>query len=680
MFSSVLIANRGEIAVRIARTARRLGLRSIAVYSQADAGALHVRACDEAVEIGPPPAAQSYLDIDRLIAAARRTGAQCVHPGYGFLSENAAFAEACAAAGLVFVGPSAAAIRAMGLKDRAKSLMEQAGVPVVPGYHGAQQDALVSRADEIGYPVLIKAVAGGGGRGMRRVDRAADFESALDAARREAQSAFGDARVLIEKYIAAPRHVEIQILADRLGRTIHLGERDCSLQRRHQKVIEEAPAPGMTPALRAEMGQAAVRAARTVGYVGAGTVEFICDSTAGLRSGGYWFMEMNTRLQVEHPVTEAVTGIDLVEWQFRIAAGEPLAVAENAAPAGHAVEARLYAEDPDRGFLPSPGRITALEWPSHEGVRIDAGVAAGDSVPPDYDPMIGKIIAYAESRDEALARLSAALRDTVVVGPRVNTPFLRALADHAAFRAGRFDTGFIERHRGQLLRVDPRTEARAIEVGVAALLERERKRIAAATRARNIGWFETSSEIWSNPWAANDGFSLGAPRNLPIDIVVDGTARRAMVSFDTHGARVAICPMTTEGVPGDAATDTGAGDPPSAPPPRTFEVADGIVVVADGRQYHVALLRYETAGAARGGGDGSVLAPMNGRIVAIFVALGEHVTPGARLAAMEAMKMEHNLTAPIAGTVAEIMTAPGSQVAEGAVVLRIEAEGQKPRA
>ena len=680
MFASVLIANRGEIAVRIARTARRLGLRTIAIYSQADTGALHVRSCDEAVEIGPAPAAQSYLDIDRIIAAARRTGAQCVHPGYGFLSENAAFAEACAAAGLIFVGPSPAAIRAMGLKDRSKALMEEAGVPVVPGYHGAQQDFLGRRADEIGYPVLIKAVAGGGGRGMRRVDRAADFEGALDAARREAQSAFGDARVLIEKYIEAPRHVEIQILADCHGRTIHLGERDCSLQRRYQKVIEEAPAPDMTPALRAEMGRTAVRAARTVGYVGAGTIEFICEGAAGLRSGGYWFMEMNTRLQVEHPVTEAVTGIDLVEWQFRIAAGEPLTVAEIVLPAGHAVEARVYAEDPDRGFLPSPGRIAVLEWPDQEGVRIDAGVAAGDRVPADYDPMIGKVIAHAPSRDEALDRLSAALRDAVVVGPRVNTPFLRAVVDHSAFRAGRFDTGFIERHRGELLRVDPQAEARAIERGIAVLFESERKRIAAATRSRNFAWSDGSSDIWVNPWAANDGFSLGPPRTLPIDIVVDGTARRAMVSFDTQGARVAITPMTAEGVPGETATDTVAADATSTLTLRAFEVADGIVVVAGGRQYHVALPRYETAGVARGGGDGSVLAPMNGRIVAIFVALGEQVMTGARLAAMEAMKMEHSLTAPIAGTVAEILTAPGSQVAEGAVVLRIEAERQKPRA
>jgi 3-methylcrotonyl-CoA carboxylase alpha subunit len=355
MFSSVLIANRGEIAVRIARTAKRLGLRTIAVYSEADKGALHVRSCDEAVAIGAAPPRESYLAIDRLIEAARQSGAQCVHPGYGFLAENADFAEACERAGIAFVGPPTAAIRAMGLKDRAKALMEKAGLPVVPGYHGEQQGAafLKRKAYEIGYPVLIKAVAGGGGRGLRRVDKHAEFEVALAGAQREAESAFGEARVLIEKFIEAPRHIEVQVLADHNGHTIHLGERDCSLQRRHQKVIEEAPAPGMTTELRAEMGRVAVRAARAVGYIGAGTVEFIVDSAAGLRAGGFWFMEMNTRLQVEHAVTEAITGLDLVEWQFRVAAGEPLALGQDIAFNGHAVEARIYAEDPDRGFLPS---------------------------------------------------------------------------------------------------------------------------------------------------------------------------------------------------------------------------------------------------------------------------------------------------------------------------------------
>jgi 3-methylcrotonyl-CoA carboxylase alpha subunit len=477
-------------------------------------------------------------------------------------------------------------------------------------------------------------------------------------------------------------------------------------------VIEEAPAPGMTPALRAEMGGAAVKAARQVGYAGAGTVEFICDGTAGLRSGGFWFMEMNTRLQVEHPVTEAVTGIDLVEWQFRIAAGEPLAIAGDMPAAGHAVEARLYAEDPDRGFLPSPGRIAALEWPHGEGIRVDAGVAAGDSVPPDYDPMIGKIIAHAATRDEALDRLSAALGATVVVGPRVNTPFLKALAEHAAFRAATFDTGFIERHRGELLRADPQGEAQAIAQGAVALLDGERKRIAAAAAApaRNPAWRDQWCDQWYDPWAANDGFSLGPARTLPIDIVVDGTARQAMVSWGADGGRVTIGGVTAASDDGRRRTEDGpqegsvVSEPerfakgarplhsvarpassvlrhPASPPHRIVALADGVVVVVDGRQYHVALPRHEGSGATGAGGDGSVRAPMNGRMVAVFVALGERVLKGARVAAMEAMKMEHNLTAPIDGTVAEIAAAPGTQVAEGATVLRIEADADegKPR-
>ncbi len=399
MFKSVLIANRGEIACRIARTAKRLGLRTIAVYSDADADALHVRLADEAHRIGPPPAADSYLLIDALIAAAKAARADCIHPGYGFLSENADFAQACLDAGIAFVGPPPAAIRAMGLKSSAKALMEKAGVPVVPGYHGDKQEQkfLKEKAYEIGYPVLIKAVAGGGGKGMRRVDRHADFEAALAAAMREAKSAFGDERVLIEKYVTAPRHIEMQIFADRHGNAIHLNERDCSLQRRHQKVIEEAPAPGMSAVLRATMGEAAVAAAKAAGYEGAGTIEFIADGAGGLKKDGFWFMEMNTRLQVEHPVTEAVTGLDLVEWQFRIAAGEKLPLTQGEVPLnGHAVEARLYAEDPERGFLPSTGKLLALQFPQGEGIRVDTGVEAGFEVTPYYDPMIAKLIAHGE--------------------------------------------------------------------------------------------------------------------------------------------------------------------------------------------------------------------------------------------------------------------------------------------
>jgi 3-methylcrotonyl-CoA carboxylase alpha subunit len=668
MFTSVLIANRGEIAVRIARTAKRLGLRTIAVYSEADKGALHVRSCDEAVAIGGAPPRESYLAIDRLIDAARQSGAQCVHPGYGFLAENADFAEACERAGIAFVGPPAAAIRGMGLKDRAKALMEKAGLPVVPGYHGEPQGAalLKRKAYEIGYPVLIKAVAGGGGRGLRRVDKHAEFEATLGGAQREAESAFGEGRVLIEKFIAAPRHIEVQILADRHGHTIHLGERDCSLQRRHQKVIEEAPAPGMTAELRAEMGRAAIGAARTVGYVGAGTVEFIADGAAGLRSGGFWFMEMNTRLQVEHPVTEAITGLDLVEWQFRIAASEQLALGQEEVPLnGHAVEARIYAEDADRGFLPSSGRIAVLELPAGEGIRVDAGVAAGDTVPPDYDAMIAKVIAHGATRGEALIRLAAALGDTVVVGPQVNTAFLKALAEHAAFRAETFDTGFIETHLGELLATDPAARARAIAHAVMILLERERVRGARnnATREPEVARGQAPRAAWRDPWAANDGFSLGAPRIMAVDIKVDGDTAWASVAWGPGGPRVTI----------DGATADNTGPVVMA---RVIALDDGVIVVS-GRPYHVALARHDTLYPGPVSGDGTVTAPMNGRIAAVLVEPGQHVAKGTRVAVMEAMKMEHNLTAPIDGTVSHV-AATGAQVIAGAVVVRIEADAETP--
>jgi 3-methylcrotonyl-CoA carboxylase alpha subunit len=648
MFSSVLIANRGEIAVRIARTAKRLGLRTIAVYSEADAGALHVRACDEAVVIGAAAPRESYLSIDKLIEAARRTAAQCIHPGYGFLAENADFAEAALRANIAFIGPSPAAIRAMGLKDRAKALMEKAGVPVVPGYYGDQQAPafLKRKAYEIGYPVLVKAVAGGGGRGMRRVDKHADFDDALAAAQREAESAFGDARVLIEKYIEAPRHIEFQIFGDGDGQVIHLNERDCSLQRRHQKVIEESPAPGMTPELRAQMGRAAVEAARAIGYVGAGTVEFIAAAASGLKSGGFWFMEMNTRLQVEHPVTEAVTGFDLVEWQFRIASGETIGLRQEDVPlVGHAIEARIYAEDPDRGFLPSPGRIAALELPRGEGIRVDAGVAAGSVVPPDYDPMIAKVIAHGATRSEALDRLGAALGDTIVIGPRVNTPFLGAIIAHPDFRAGRFDTGFIDQHLEEVLATDPAEAAQAAADGVAFLLESERARFGDAGTVD-----ETPS--WRTPWAADDGFSLGPPRALAFDIVVDGIERQARIAWGAGGAQVSV-----DGIAARRAD-------------RVIEVPDGVVVAAD-RPHHVAFKRPDTSGGAPPGED-TVRAPMNGKVIAVLVEVGQEVKRGARVAVMEAMKMEHSLTAPRDGIVAEVAAA-GAQVVEGAALVRLEA-------
>jgi 3-methylcrotonyl-CoA carboxylase alpha subunit len=648
MFTSVLIANRGEIACRIARTAKRMGLRTIAVYSAADAQALHVRMCDEAQTIGPAPAAESYLVIDKLIAAAKASRADCIHPGYGFLSENAAFAEACEAAGIAFVGPPPSAMRAMGLKDRAKALMEKAGVPVVPGYHGDMQEPkfLSRKAYEIGYPVLIKAVAGGGGKGMRRVDKHADFDAALEGAQREAKAAFGDERVLIEKYVTAPRHIEMQIFADSHGNVIHLNERDCSLQRRHQKVIEEAPAPGMTAELRATMGQAATAAAKAAGYVGAGTVEFIADGAQGLRADGFWFMEMNTRLQVEHPVTEAITGLDLVEWQFRIVAGEKLPLTQDKVPLnGHAIEARLYAEDPERGFLPSTGKLVALKFPQADGrnLRVDTGVEAGDEVTPFYDPMIAKLIAHGPMRGDALDTLSRALDETVVLGPRSNAGFLSRLCRMRGFRNGEFDTGFIERHLA-ILKAEPQgLDPAAVAAGARELLAQERARIAAA-QEQGEG---------TSPWDAGDGFQLSGTRQLSLPILADGEAITAQILHEPFGPVVAV-----DGIP--AASDA-------------IAIASGgaVYVLRHGRQTKVSLRDFGAASTGDHGGGGLVRAPMHGKVLGIFVEKGEAVTRGQRLAIIEAMKMEHTLTAAIDGTVSEIAVTPNAQVGEGAKVMVI---------
>jgi 3-methylcrotonyl-CoA carboxylase alpha subunit len=647
MFASVLIANRGEIACRIARTARRLGLRTIAVYSEADARTPHVRLCDEAHLIGPPPARDSYLSIERVIAAARAARAECIHPGYGFLSENAEFAEACAAADIAFVGPPADAIRAMGLKDRAKALMEKAGVPVVPGYHGNRQDAkfLKEKAYELGYPVLIKAVAGGGGRGLRRVDKHAEFEAALESAQREAQAAFGDARVLVERYVAAPRHIEFQVFADRHGNVIHLNERDCSLQRRHQKVIEEAPAPGMTPPLRAQVGAAAVEAAKAVGYVGAGTVEFIADASKGLRAERFWFMEMNTRLQVEHPVTEAITGLDLVEWQFRVATGERLPLAQPAVPLdGHAVEARVYAEDPANGFLPSTGTIVALALP--DDVRVDAGVEASGAVSPYYDPMIAKLIAHAATRDAAIERLAQALDRTLVAGPRSNVAFLAALCRAPEFRDGAVDTGFIARNLAALGAVPQPPDRAAVARGAAHLLAREAEEL--------FGRSGEEPTEPDSPWAARDGFQLGGARAIVRAIVADGELRDATVHYGAAGMQVEV-----EG---------------SAPAEDAL-VFDGdaeAYVLRNGRQTRVRLRDFAAAAGEAGAGDGLVSAPMHGKVLEILVTMGEHVAKGQRLATIEAMKMEHTLTAPCDGIVAEIAVAKDHQVVEGAKIMLIE--------
>jgi 3-methylcrotonyl-CoA carboxylase alpha subunit len=646
MFSSVLIANRGEIACRIARTARRLGLRIIAVYSAADAGALHVRLADVAHPIGPAPAAESYLRIDRIIEVAQRSGAQCIHPGYGFLAENPEFAEACAEAGVAFVGPPASAIRAMGNKSSAKALMEKSGVPVVPGYHGKRQepDFLERKASDIGYPVLIKAVAGGGGKGMRRVERPADFAAALESAQREAMSAFGDGRVLVEKYIAAPRHIELQVFADSHGHVIHLNERDCSLQRRHQKVIEEAPAPGISAELRAAMGQAAVRAAQAVGYVGAGTVEFIADGSNGLAADRYWFMEMNTRLQVEHPVTEAVTGLDLVEWQFRIAAGERLPLAQAEVPMrGHAVEARIYAEDPARGFLPSTGRLVALQFP--DGVRVDAGVEQGAAITPHYDPMIAKMIAHGETRDAALDRLAAALEQTVAAGPHTNLGLLAALCRAPAFRAGPFDTGFIDRNIAALTAAGDWRAAAAL--GAARLVARETERIAQR--------LDRPPDAPLSPWDACDGFQLTGCRSVALPLMVDGEPAEAQIRYGSAGAAVAV-----DGVP--ATLDAIA-----------IEAADAVYVLRHGRQTVVRRADQGASDLDQDAADGRISAPMHGKVLALLVRDGDRVEKGARVAIIEAMKMEHALTAPCAGRVTGVAVEAGSQVAEGARLMTIDA-------
>ena len=643
---SVLVANRGEIALRVFRTARRLGMRCIAVYSEADKDAPFVRFADEAHLIGPAAARESYLLGDRIIAVAKASGAACIHPGYGFLSENADFADACTAAGIVFVGPPASAIRAMGLKDAAKALAEQASVPVVPGYHGANQDPgfLKGEAEKIGYPVLIKAVAGGGGKGMKRVESAADFVEALASAQREAGNAFGDPRVLVEKYVLSPRHVEIQVFGDAHGNVVHLFERDCSLQRRHQKVIEEAPAPGMTAEVRAAMGKAAVEAAKAVGYVGAGTVEFIADGRDGLRADRFYFMEMNTRLQVEHPVTETITGIDLVELQFHVAAGGRLPFAQDELViTGHAVEARLYAEDVERGFLPSTGKLWALHLPEGEGIRVDAGVEEGGEVTPFYDPMIAKIIASGATRLEALDRLAAALGDTIVAGPKTNTRFLRKLCEAAGFRNGHFDTGFIERNAEALGAVALPLDRGSVAAGTILLLEEQ------AQATQRTGWSE-------DPWAISDGFALSPQPSVPTPVTVDGEPVMMRARWSADGVAIDL------------------GGEPHEERDFTLVMADqGVIVVADGRQSWVRLV--DPLSADLEGGDGvggsTVKAPMHGKLVALFVKAGDSVEKGQRLAIVEAMKMEHVLTAPRDGIVVEAVGEPGTQVAQGARIVSI---------
>ena len=643
MLESVLIANRGEIACRIIKTARRMGLRTIAVYSDADRNALHVRAADAAVAIGPAPSSESYLVADRILDAARQTQAASVHPGYGFLSENADFAQACADSGIVFIGPSADAIRAMGLKDGAKALMERAGVPVVPGYHGEKQEAefLKRKAYEVGYPVLIKAVAGGGGKGMRRVDKAIDFDAALESAKREARSAFGDDRVLIEKFILNPRHVEIQIFGDGHGGAVHLFERDCSAQRRHQKVLEEAPAPGMSPETRMAMGKAAVAAAKAVNYAGAGTVEFIADGGGGtLKPDGFWFMEMNTRLQVEHPVSELVTGEDLVEWQFRVAAGEGLPKSQDEIRLnGHAIEARLYAEDPDQGFLPSTGTLDILDISPGAGIRIDTGVEQGSDISAYYDPMIAKIIAHGMTRAEALDRLAVQFRASVIAGPKNNLAFLTRLIDHPEVSAGGFDTGLIDRDLADLTRGHVSDEA--VESAAALVVT-----------GRTTNRPETNAG-WVDPFEMRDAFQLSGPRESVATVAVDGMPREVRVCWREDGARAI---PAIEGIP-IRETARWAGD--------------AVYAFEDGRAVKVTLVDHLARVIEDAEGASAIKAPMHGKVIAVDVSEGVAVTKGERLAVVEAMKMEHAITAPRDGVVGSVFVAEGDQVDQGAPVVAL---------
>ena len=732
MFGKLLVANRGEIACRVMRTAHRLGIPTVAVYSDADRDALHVAMAGEAWRLGPAPASRSYLNIERVLASAAASGADAVHPGYGFLSESPAFVDACTAAGIVFVGPPAAAVRAMGLKDAAKRVMESAGVPVVPGYHGEAQDdaALLDHARRIGFPVMVKAVAGGGGKGMRRADDDAGFELALEAARREARSSFGDDRVLVERCIERPRHVEIQVFADAHGNAVHLFERDCSLQRRHQKIVEETPAPGMMPQMRAAMGAAAVAAARAIGYRNAGTVEFIADASEGLSQDRFWFMEMNTRLQVEHPVTEMVTGTDLVEWQLRVAAGEPLPLAQaELSMTGHAVEARVYAEDPGRGFLPSTGVLAHLGTPPEStGVRVDIGVREGDTVTPHYDPMIAKVITHGEDRAAALTRLSGALRGFEVAGVTTNVPFLARLLADPEFRAGDADTGLIDRKLDALLARGPVPDAvlAIAAMHAAGALAADTGRTAGrstwtdpgaapsmphGTAADRSAWTDPGTapsmphgtaadrstwtdpgtvlsmphgtaagrSTWTDPWSALAGWRAWSREAQIVRFRIDGEAVEAPVTFlEGGGCRI--------------------GDGSASPVARLIRregtrvvldlgdrvvsacivaAGDGLHVIHDGRTWTVSLPRRAVEDGDAGDTLAHVPAPLPGKVVKVAVRNGDTVERGATLAVLEAMKMELSVEAPREGVIDEVLVSEGDQVIEGAVLVTF-APAKKP--
>ncbi len=645
MFEKILIANRGEIACRVMETARSMGVKTVAVYSDADETAKHVALADQAVHIGGAAPADSYLKGDVIIQAALDTGAQGIHPGYGFLSENPEFVEAVEAAGLTFIGPSAKAIRAMGLKDAAKALMEEASVPVVPGYHGDNQDGtfLAEQADKIGYPVLIKAVAGGGGKGMRLVEKAADFADALASAQGEATTAFGNPDVLIEKYVTSPRHIEVQVFGDG-EMAVHLFERDCSLQRRHQKVIEEAPAPGMTEEMRAAMGDAAVRAAEAINYKGAGTIEFIVDGSDGLRTDGFWFMEMNTRLQVEHPVTEAITGVDLVEWQLRVASGEQLPKQQDELTiTGHSFEARIYAEDVPKGFLPATGTLSHLAFPAE--ARIDSGVRAGDTISPWYDPMIAKLVVHGSTREIALKQLERALRWTDVGGTVTNVSFLALLAAQPNFVAGDVDTGLIERHI-DMLAVQPSacTKARS----VAALTALGLRPLDGSAPAETL-------VLWS-PLTHSVSLIHNEER-IDVDVRVNDTGN--------YSVQVGEAEHTVTYKGGSWWVDS------SKVPARTARNGDELTVFwGNGYRFTVVdpLDREDEGGA----GGNVIAAPMPGLVKAIFAEAGQEVSEGDRLAILEAMKMEHSLLAPRDGVVADVLATEGAQVEDGTALILLE--------
>jgi len=662
--NKILIANRGEIACRVIRTAREMNIATVAVYSDADADAMHVGMADEAVRIGPPAVAESYLRGEKIIEAAKLTGADAIHPGYGFLSENPEFVEALEAAGLIFIGPSASAIRAMGLKDAAKALMEKAGVPVVPGYHGDMQEPgfLSAKANEIGYPVLIKARAGGGGKGMRKVEEPKAFAAALGSCRSEAKSSFGDDRVLIEKYVTAPRHIEVQVFGDNHGNVVHLFERDCSLQRRHQKVIEEAPAPGMTDEMREAMTSAAVKAAQAIGYSGAGTIEFIVDGSNGLRTDGFWFMEMNTRLQVEHPVTEAITGLDLVEWQIKVASGEELPLSQDQITLnGHAFEARLYAEDAPKGFLPATGQLQHLQFPAD--TRIDTGVGKGSVISPWYDPMIAKVITKGEDRHAALDALNAALQHSQIAGTVTNRAFLEQLTLHKGFAAGDVDTGLIERDLGSLV---IETGPTAQDIANAAL----------------IVFLTASNTASSDPFDQIGSFSLWG-------------SQKRMITLK-HGEELLECTVSkSQDGPYLCRTPKGDVEKPHCSIKRNESI---LHILSEGKQMRISYALWpgsiaifpvlDRVGITREfhvwdpladaiadeAGSDRIISPMPGLVKQVSVSGGDSVTKGDALIVLEAMKMEHTLVAPRDGILAEVLVSEGDQVEDGALLIALKEE------